>query len=232
MELIFIRTILLFTISFIMIRLMGKRQLGELEPFEVVITVMVAEVAMTPIDNTSIPIVYGIIPIVTLFILHTFISYVSLKLNWFRKLVCGEENIIINDGCLLIDNMRKNDYSLDELNEQLREKGIFNIEEVSFAIIEASGTLSVLKKPPYQTPTKRDFDIPYSSSGLPIEIVACGKFKKDCSFNKKQFISIAKKHGFENVEHIFYASLSSENNLFIQDYNHKKAIVKLGEENV
>lgn len=231
MELIFVRTILLFTISVILIRLMGKRQLGELEPYEVVITIMIAEVAMTPMEDPRVSILYGVIPIVTLYILHTAISYFSLKLIWFRTLICGKETIIIDNGYLLIDNMRKNDYSMDELMEQLRQKNIFNIDEVSYALIESGGTLSVLKKPQYSEINKLDIGINTGNIHLPIVIMTCGKFQQNCQFNKQHFIEIAKQNGFERINDIFYASLSTKNQLFIQDYNKHNKIIDLGENN-
>ena len=221
MELIFIRTIILFVVSVILLRLMGKRQLGELEPYEVVITIMIAEVAMTPMDDHRLSILFGIIPIATLYILHTTISYLSLKLIWFRSLVCGKETVIIDNGCILIDNMRKNDYSMDELMEQLRQKGDFNIDEISYAIIESGGTLSVLKKS--QEATQK------SNTHLPMVIMTCGKFQSDCKFDKKQFIQIATANGFQNTDDIFYASISTNNKLFIQDFGKRNVIIDLGE---
>lgn len=230
MELIFIRTILLFVVSVTLIRLMGKRQLGELEPYEVVITIMIAEVSMTPMDDPRVSILFGIIPIVTLYILHTLISYLSLKIIWFRTLMCGKETLIIDDGCLLIDNMRKNDYSMDELMEQLREKDIFNIDEISYAMIESGGTLSVLKKPEYAGVTRKDLDIQTTKAHLPVVIMTCGKFQSNCRFNKDKFLKIAKENGYDDENSIFYASLSSKNNLFIQDYGGRHTILDLGDD--
>lgn len=229
MELIFVRTILLFIISVTLVRLMGKRQLGELEPFEVVITIMIAEVAMTPMDDPRVSILFGVIPIVTLYILHTIISYLSLKLVWFRTLICGKETLIIDDGCLLIDNMRKNDYSMDELMEQLREKDIFDIDEISYAMIESGGTLSVLKKPKYMNVQRGDLDISPPAAHLPVVIMTCGKFQDKCGFDKERFIEIAKSNGFENLNNIFYASLSSNNKLFLQDFDGNHIILDLGD---
>lgn len=223
MELIFIRTIILFTVSVILIRLMGKRQIGELEPYEVVITIMIAEVAMTPMDDTKESILFGLLPIVTLYILHTFISYLSLKIVWFRNMVSGKSTMIIENGCILIENMRDNYYSMDELTEQLRQKGVFNIDEVEFAMIEADGTLSVLKK--------EHFKKVYGNRHLPQIIITCGKFQKECSFDKNTFTEIARKNGFPNTDEIFYASVSTKNKLFIQNYNKKFKVIDLGEKN-
>lgn len=231
MELIFIRTIILFAISTVLLRLMGKRQLGELEPYEVVITIMVAEVAMTPMDDPRASLFYGIVPIVTLYILHTFISYLSLKVIWFRKLMCGKEMLIIDNGCLLIQNMRKNDYSMDELMEQLRDREIFNIDEVAFALIESGGTLSVMKKPAYCGVQKKDMDIFPPPAHMPEVIMTCGKFQDECNFDKEKFLQIAKDNGFMDKTKIFYASLSSRDKLFIQGYDKQQIILDLGGQN-
>lgn len=231
MEIIFIRTIILFVISTILLRLMGKRQLGELEPYEVVITIMIAELAMTPMDDPKKSLLFGIIPIVTLYILHTAISHMSLKLMWFRKIMCGKETIIIDNGFILIDNMRKNDYSMDELMEQLREKDIFNIDEVAYAIIESGGTLSVLKKAEYSLPTNKDIKIHQPAIHLPMVIMTCGRFQNNCQFDKNKFVDIASQNGFDSTDKVFYASLSSSNRLFIQGYDKKQVILDLGENN-
>lgn len=210
---------------------MGKRQLGELEPYEVVITIMIAELAMTPMDDQKKSLLFGIIPIVTLYILHTAISHMSLKLIWFRKIMCGKETIIIDNGYILIDNMRKNDYSMDELMEQLREKDIFNIDEVAYAIIESGGTLSVLKKAEYSLPTNKDMKIHQPTVHLPMVIMTCGRFQNNCQFDKNMFVDIASQNGFDSTDKVFYASLSSSNRLFIQGYDKKQVILDLGENN-
>ena len=140
----FIRTIILYLILIVGLRLTGKRQIGELEPIELVLTLLLSDLASVPMQDFGIPLLNGVVPILTLLSLSTLFSYFSLRSVRFRALVCGEPAIIIRDGKLLQDVMRHNRLTLDELLEELRSQGISDIDDVKYAILETSGQLSVL----------------------------------------------------------------------------------------
>ena len=140
----FIRTIILYLILIVGLRLTGKRQIGELEPIELVLTLLLSDLASVPMQDFGIPLLNGVIPILTLLSLSTLFSYFSLRSVRFRSLVCGEPAIIIRDGKLLQDVMRHNRLTLDELLEELRSQGISDMDDVKYAILETSGQLSVL----------------------------------------------------------------------------------------
>jgi uncharacterized membrane protein YcaP (DUF421 family) len=140
----FFRTIILYFILMIGLRLMGKRQIGELEPSELVLTLIISDLAAVPMQDFGIPLVNGVFPIVTLLCLSMLLSFFSLKSIRFRGLVCGYPTVIIRDGKVLQQNMSRNRFTVDELFEQLRGQGYSDLSSVKYAILETSGQVSVL----------------------------------------------------------------------------------------
>lgn len=149
----FARTVILYFLIMIGLRLMGKRQIGELEPSELVLTMMISDLATVPMQDFGIPLLAGIIPILTLLALSMLISQLSLRNLRFRELVCGTPAILIREGVIQQRTMQKNRYTLDELLEELRCQGISCVEDVKYAVLENSGQLSVLPWTRQQPPT-------------------------------------------------------------------------------
>ena len=140
----FARTVILYFLIMTGLRLMGKRQIGELEPGELVLTMMISDLATVPMQDFGIPLLAGVIPILTLLALSMLLSQLSLSSLRFRRLACGAPSVLIREGVLQQETMRKNRYTLDELLEELRGQGITGVEEVKYAVLENSGQLSVL----------------------------------------------------------------------------------------
>ena len=138
------RTVILYFLIMIGLRLMGKRQIGELEPSELVLTMMISDLATVPMQDFGIPLLAGVIPILTLLSLSLLLSQLSLLSLRFREVMCGTPAILIRNGEVQQDAMQENRYTLDELLEQLRGQGCTSIEEVQYAVLENSGQLSVL----------------------------------------------------------------------------------------
>ena len=149
----FFRTLILYFILMAGLRLMGKRQIGELEPSELVLTMMISDLATVPMQDFGIPLLAGIIPILTLLALAMLMSQLSLRSLRFRALVCGTPAVLIRHGVLQQETMRENRYTLDELLEELRGQGISRVEDVKYAILENSGQLSILPWTRQQPPT-------------------------------------------------------------------------------
>ena len=139
-----LRTIILYGLIVVGLRLTGKRQIGQLEPIELVLTMMVSDLASVPMQDFGIPLINGIIPILVLMSLSTLLSYLSMRHLRFRQIVCGEPAVIIRDGVLLQSAMRQNRLTLDEVFEQLRSQNITSISDVKYAVLETSGQLSFL----------------------------------------------------------------------------------------
>ena len=155
----FVRAIILYIVVFITTRLMGKREIGQLQPFEVVISIMIANLATIPMSDTGVPIVSGLVPIMGLLTMHLIISLLNLKSTKIRKILCGKPNIIINKGKIDEEAMEKERFDLSELEEKLREKDVFDIGDVDYAILETNGDVSVILKPEKQQPTAEDLNL-------------------------------------------------------------------------
>ena len=156
----FFRTVILYLLLMVGLRLMGKRQIGELEPSELVLTLIISDLASVPMQDFGIPLANGVFPIVTILCLSLLMSYFSLKSIRFRSLVCGRPTLIIREGKLLQANMAKNRFTLDELYEQLRSQGISDLSAVKYAILETSGQVSVLPYAKNSPVTAQDLGLP------------------------------------------------------------------------
>ena len=155
----FVRTIILYFFIMAGMRLMGKRQIGELEPSELVLTMMISDLAAVPMQDFGIPLLFGLVPILTLLALSLLLSQLSLRSIRFRALVCGTPTVLIQNGKLLQDAMRRNRYTVDELLEELREQGFTRVEDVKYAVLENSGQLAVFPWTANQPPTAQQLGL-------------------------------------------------------------------------
>ena len=141
-----LRTMIIYLLVFAVMRLMGKRQVSDMQPFDLVVTLLIADAASEPISDGGIPLFYGVIPILALFLLHSLVSFISMRSDSVRTLVCGKPVFVIADGIVMEDALRAANYTLSDLTEQLRLKDVFSVSEVAYGILETNGSLSVLKK--------------------------------------------------------------------------------------
>lgn len=160
------------------IRLMGKRQIGELQTSELVVTLLISDIAAIPMQDTEQSLLSGIVPILILIACEIIISLLMLKRAGFRRIICGKPVVIISNGKIDQNKMHKLRMSTEDLSEELRQQGIFNIEDVSFAIIETNGKLSVLKKPNKDLPTAEELGIVVKDKGLEAVVVSDGEISK------------------------------------------------------
>ena len=142
MLIVFFRAVILYILIVISIRLMGKRQIGELQPSELVITLLLSNIATLPIEDTTIPMSMGIVPIFTLVCLDVILSHCSLKFRGLRKLICGSPKIVVSRGIIDQKQLKDLRFSADDLLESLRSMGIFDINEVQLAVVETTGKIS------------------------------------------------------------------------------------------
>ena len=156
MILSYMRTIILYTALILAMRLLGKRQIGQMEPSEFVVAMLVADLASIPMQNNAIPLVNGLVPILTVMGLELILSHLSLKSIRLRKLLCGKPVILIDNGKIIQENLRRTQVTLDELSGHLREKDVLDIQTVQYAILETNGNLSVFPYPSEQPATARD----------------------------------------------------------------------------
>ena len=170
-----LRTVILYFLIMTGLRLMGKRQIGELEPSELVLTMMISDLATVPMQDFGIPLLAGVIPILTLLSLSMLLSQLSLLSLRFRELMCGTPSILIRNGKLQQDAMRKNRYTLDELLEQLRGQGYVSVDEVRWAVLENSGQLSILPWARQRPPTAEELGLTHEEAELPFILINDGR---------------------------------------------------------
>ena len=171
-----IRTIILYFLIMAGLRLMGKRQIGELEPSELVLALLISDLAAVPMQDFGIPLINGVLPILTLLSLSMIISVLNLKSIRFRDLICGSPTVIIQEGHVLQNEMRRTRFTVDELIEELRQQGVVDLATVQYAILETNGKLSVLLYPEYQPLTPKSAqNHKVDDTGLPTVLISDGR---------------------------------------------------------
>ena len=171
----YFRTIFLYLALILVVRLMGKRQIGEMEPSEFVVTMLVANLAAIPMQDGGIPLFSGMVPILTVLGVELVLAALSLRSVGLRRLLCGKPVILIENGRILQENLRKTRITLDELSGHLRQKDVLDVANVQFAILETNGNLSVFPYPTEKPATARDAKIYASPQYLPVTVVSDGR---------------------------------------------------------
>ncbi len=179
MILIFIRTIIIYMLVLFVMRFMGKREIGQMQPFELVIAMMIADLAATPMSDAGTPILYGIIPIFSLLMMHIIISVINLKSIKMREIICGKPRILIYRGKIDETALIKENFTINELQERLRVNNINNLGDVEFAILETSGQISVVQKPEKRALRPEDFNINAQYEGIAFDLVIDGRIMGD-----------------------------------------------------
>lgn len=220
----FVRSIILYIIILIVMRLMGKREIGQLQPFELVIAIMIADLASIPMTEAGIPIWSGIIPILALLIMHLIISMINMKSIRMREIVCGKPTILIYRGKIDEKALTKERFTINELEERLRGNNISNIGDVEYAILETGGQLTVIQKPNKRNTIPEDFNIMPDYEGISYDLVIDGvimrenlqKVGKNYEWLKKS----VQKFGF-NPEEALIVTLDGKGQIFCQKKDKK-----------
>ena len=215
MVIAFLRTLILYVFIIAGIRLMGKRQVGELEPSELVLALLIADLAAVPMQDFGIPLLTGLIPILTLLCLTMALSVLTMKSVKFRAILCGRPSIIVENGKLRQGEMRKNRFTLDELMEELRMKGVTDLSTVKYAILETNGQLSVLPFAAQQPPTAQDLDLHLPEPGLPVVLINDGRLIRrslmERGFNDQWLEKQLKSHKVDRVQDVFLMTVDETN---------------------
>lgn len=175
MLVILIRTILLYILVLIVMRLMGKREIGQLQPFELAISIMIADLASIPMTDVGIPITNGIIPILGLLVMHLLISIFNMKSIKVREILCGRPTILVYRGKIDEKALKKERFTINELEERLRGNNVVNLGDVEYAILETNGQVTVIQKPNKRNAIPEDFNIMPEYEGLPYDLIIDGK---------------------------------------------------------
>ncbi len=212
------RTTFVYLLVLLVIRMMGKREIGQLSPFDFVVAIIIAELAAIPMEATDIPLWHSILPLCILGALEVIMSYATLFNRKLRGIICGHPQIIIKNGVLLKDEMRKARYNLDDLIAQMRDKGIVDLDDVEFAVLETSGKLSVILKSQHRPVTPADLGIPTAYEGLPTVLVMDGDIMKgnleEINLDETWLQKVLSERGL-NHKKVLLATLGTDGRLFI-----------------
>ncbi len=225
MLIIFFRSIILYIIVLIVMRLMGKREISQLQPFELAISIMIADLASVPMSDIGIPIFNGIIPICGLLLMHLLISMLNMKSLKAREIICGKPTILVYRGKIDEKALKKERFTINELQEQLRINNVINLGDVEFAILETSGQITVIQKPEKRNTIPQDFNIVPEYEGIPYDLVIDGKVMeknlrkigKDYNWLKKQ----VKEFGIK-PEEALVVTIDGKGQFFCQEKEGRK----------
>lgn len=223
MSIVLIRSVILYIAVIFAVRLMGKRQLGELQPSELVITILVSNIATLTLEDLNIPLIVGLAPVLALVCFEVIMSWLTLKFPRIRCIVSGRPKIIISNGEIDRTVMNALRYSIDDLMTSLRGNDIFSLDEVQYAIVETTGNLSVVKKSDYDTPTKKDLNIKQESIDPPQVIISDGRLLEKSmttlNLNKKWLDNVLNKKKI-TIEEIFIMTADKNKEYYIVEKNH------------
>ncbi len=215
-----LRAVVIYFLILAVMRILGKRQIGDLQPSELVITILLSEIFAIPMQDTKIPLLETIVPVFLLTGLEIVSSVISVKSVKFRKLIDGNSILVINNGSLDQKQLKKLRYTVDDLLEALRKKDVFDISTVQYAIIETDGTLSVCLKAKESTVKNKNLNITTAENTLPVVVVSDGRLIKEnmkiIGCDEKQLASVIKKENTK-AEDIF---------IMLMDINKKPVIIK------
>ena len=213
-----VRTIILYLLIILGIRLMGKRQIGELEPSELVLSLIIADLAAVPMQDFGIPLIMGIIPILTLLCLSAILSVLTVKSIRFRALLCSRPSIVIQDGKILTREMVKNRFTVDELMEELRMAGVTDLSTVKYAVRETTGRISVLPYAEHQPVTVRDMGLKVKEAGLPVIVVSDGRVLSHNLKTRNLSMRWVKEQmgsrGVQDIRQVFLMTVDEADNVY------------------
>lgn len=217
---VLIRTAILYFLVIISMRLMGKKQLGELQPFELAITIMISELASFPMQDTRIPIIHGVIAIITLLLIQTILSVLELKSEKVRLLLNGKPSILINNGKIDIKELRRQQFNINDLMEELRLQGHFNLDDIHFAILETSGQLSIIPKTNLAPATKGDLKVPFKQDTIPVTLILDGNINhnnlKILNKDENWLNEKLKRFNINSPKEVFIALIDSQGSFYYQ----------------
>lgn len=221
----FFRAIFLYIIVLIVMRFMGKREIGQLQPFELVISIMIADLASTPMSEIGIPITNGIIPILGLLVMHLIISALNIKSIKAREILCGKPRVLIFRGKIDEEALIREKFTINELEERLRGKDVMNLADVEFAILETSGEISVVLKPEKRGTIPEDFGIRPEYEGIAYDLVIDGQVMyQNLKILGKNYDWLKKQLNNFNMspEEALVVTIDGSGNIFAQKKERKK----------
>ena len=218
MLIIFIRAVIILTLLVVVMRLMGKRQIGEMQPFEFIITLLIAEVACVPMSDVSIPLLYGVVSIIAIFIIHQILSLLEQLGSGWKTLISGKPSIVIDADGINRNELRKNNLDVEDLIESLRSTGNFSLDEVKYAILEANGKLSVVQNP--EAKPRGELPVLTINNGKLID-----KNLRVVGIGKETILHFLKNNDIKSVKNVEVMTIDGSGRVYLQEKD-KKFTVK------
>ncbi len=220
---IIVRAIVIYILVLFVFRLMGKRQIGQMQPFELVLTLIIADLATIPMAELSVPVLHGIVPLLTLVVVHYFLTLISRNSTKFSNFISGKPVIVINPKGIDEKALRSLNITVDDLFEAIRGAGYFNLEEVQYAIMETNGTVNVLPKSDFSPVVNKDLKLKLEENSIPVTLVSEGKILKNnvnlAGVDKNFIEKFMKKAGIEKISKILVLTLNKSGTVYIQEKN-------------
>ncbi|GGK16171.1 UPF0702 transmembrane protein YrbG [Caldalkalibacillus thermarum] len=215
-----LRTLFVYFFILLVMRMMGKREIGKLSIFDLVVSIMIADLAVLAVEHFDVPLFFSLVPIVVLFLTQIGLSYISLKSKTIREIVDGKPSVLIENGQIREEEMKKQRYNLNDLLMQLREKNIYSLSQVEFAILEPTGKLTVIPREEEKQVTKKDLNLPVRKVERPVILIEDGEVNED-NLNKigrnvlwlKQ--QVKKRTGISRLKDVSFCSLDTDGVLYI-----------------
>ncbi len=215
MVLVIIRTAIIFIVLLIIMRLMGKRQIGEMQPFELVITLLIAELACIPMSDASIPLLYGLVSVVAIYVLHEVVTLLDLKVKPLKSLISGKPSLVINKDGIDDYQLKKNNLDVSDLIESLRNAGYFSLDSIDYALYESNGQFSALPKQNYEE----------QETSLPLVIIDNGKYDKKnlalVGLGEDFFGKVLKGEGVKKVKNVLVLTADGTGKIYLQEKGKK-----------
>lgn len=220
MFIILLRVTIIFLVVLLLIRLMGKRQIGEMQPFELVIMLIFADIATMPMADMSVPLLNAIIPLATLVLLQFFLSFLARKSIFFRKVINGKPVVVIDPNGIVFENLKALNMTLDDLTEALRGCNVSSFDDVQYAIIETNGKASVIMKADNSPVTCENMKLSVDETTLPLLLISDGKINKEnlnlAKIDLPFVENILKKANIDNVKNVLVMTIDNNGKVYLQ----------------
>ena len=217
----FIRTVILFFVTTIVLRLMGKRQLAQLQPYEVVITLMISDLATQPMADVEIPLLGGVVAILTLLLLHSLLSVLAYWSIPLRRIICGRPSVLVRNGTICEDELERLCFDLSDLMEGIRSKGLIGLHETGSVVLETNGSLSVFPAAENRPATRGEQGMEERYDGIPLTLILDGKVQRRtlalAGKDRAWLDNVLQAQGIERARNVLVALLSTQGVLLIQE---------------
>lgn len=216
-----IRTLILFFVTTIVLRLMGKRQMAQLQPYEVVITLMISDLATQPMGDVEIPLLSGVVAILTLLFAHSLLSVLAFASMRMRRIICGRPSVLVRDGKICEQELKRLCFDLSDLMEGIRSNGVIGLHETGSVVLETNGVLSVIPSAESQPPSRKEMGVPGQYDGIPLTLILDGKLQERslriAGLEQGWLRRTLQAQGIEKDADVLIAALDTQGMLLVQE---------------